>query len=258
MDLFPEVGAALDIYMEETTYAGVNNKMITVTSKSERVKSILDDLIYNRLTCNTTFPMVTRSTVKYGNTYMLLNITDDNGVIGWKQLPVYEMERFENGMDNPYSSGFQTMSNLDIDKPDSTTFVWIGKNEFTPFRNWQIAHFRLLYDSIYLPYGVSILNKARRHWRMLSMMEDMMLMYRLERSVERRVFKVPVGAIDEHDVQAYMDDLANSFKRTPIIDPLTGQLDLRKIFFHNQKISLYQYETLMILVQLKHYKQDKI
>ena len=228
MDLFPEVGAALDIYMEETTYAGVNNKMITVTSKSERVKSILDDLIYNRLSCNTTFPMVTRSTVKYGNTYMLLNITDDNGVIGWKQLPVYEMERFENGMDNPYSSGFQTMSNLDIDKPDSTTFVWIGKNEFTPFRNWQIAHFRLLYDSIYLPYGVSILNKARRHWRMLSMMEDMMLMYRLERSVERRVFKVPVGAIDEHDVQAYMDDLANSFKRTPIIDPLTGQLDLRK------------------------------
>ncbi len=153
MDLFPEVGAALDIYMEETTYAGVDNKMIRVTSKSERVKSILDDLIYNRLSCNTTFPMVTRSTVKYGNTYMLLNITHDNGVIGWKQLPVYEMERFENGMDNPYSSGFQTMSNLDIDKPDSTTFVWIGKNEFTPFRNWQIAHFRLLYDSIYLPYG---------------------------------------------------------------------------------------------------------
>lgn len=228
MDLFPEVGAALDIYMEETTYAGVDNKMITVTSKSERVKSILDDLIYNRLSCNTTFPMITRSTVKYGNTYMLLNITHDNGVIGWKQLPVYEMERFENGMDNPYSSGFQTMSNLDIDKPDSTTFVWIGKNEFTPFRNWQIAHFRLLYDSLYLPYGMSVLNKARRHWRMLSMMEDMMLMYRLERSVERRVFKVPVGAIDDQDVPAYMDDLANSFKRTPIIDPLTGQLDLRK------------------------------
>ena len=60
------------------------------------------------------------------------------------------------------------------------------------------------------------------------MMEDMMLNYRLERSVERRVFKVNVGAIDEEDVPAYMDEIANNFKRTPLIDPMTGQMDLRK------------------------------
>lgn len=228
MDLFPEIGAALDIYMEEATYVKPNGMMINVISKSERIKSILEDLIYNRLSCNTIFPMVTRSTVKYGNTFMLLNITDDNGIVGWKQLPVYEMQRFENGMDNPYSAGFASVANIDVDKEDSTKFVWVGKNEYIPYRNWQIAHFRLLYDSLYLPYGVSALNKARRHWRMLSMMEDMMLMYRLERSVERRVFKVNVGAIDEEDVPAYMDEIANNFKRTPVIDPMTGQLDLRK------------------------------
>ena len=228
MDLFPEIGAALDIYMEEATYVKPNGMMINVTSKSERIKSILEDLIYNRLSADIMFPMITRSTVKYGNTFMLLNVTEDNGVIGWKQLPVYEMQRFENGMDNPYSSGFANVANIDVDSPDSTKFVWVGKNEFTPYRNWQIAHFRLLYDSLYLPYGVSALNKARRHWRMLSMMEDMMLMYRLERSVERRVYKVNVGGIDEQDVPAYMDEVANNFKRTPIYDPLTGQLDLRR------------------------------
>ena len=228
MDLFPEIGAALDIYMEEATYVKPNGMMINVTSKSERIKSILEDLIYNRLSADIMFPMITRSTVKYGNTFMLLNVTEDNGIIGWKQLPVYEMQRFENGMDNPYSSGFANVANINVDSPDSTKFVWVGKNEFTPYRNWQIAHFRLLYDSLYLPYGVSALNKARRHWRMLSMMEDMMLMYRLERSVERRVYKVNVGAIDEQDVPAYMDEVANNFKRTPIYDPLTGQLDLRR------------------------------
>lgn len=233
MDLFPEIGAALDIYMEEATYVKPNGMMINVTSKSERIKSILEDLIYNRLSCDIIFPMITRSTVKYGNTFMLLNVTEDNGVIGWKQLPVYEMQRFENGMDNPYSSGFANVANIDVDKPDATKFVWVGKNEFTPYRNWQIAHFRLLYDSLYLPYGVSALNKARRHWRMLSMMEDMMLMYRLERSVERRVYKVNVGAIDEQDVPAYMDEVANNFKRTPIYDPLTGQLDLRRNIMSN-------------------------
>lgn len=228
MDLFPEIGAAIDIYMEESTYVKPNGMMINVTSKSERIKSILEDLIYNRLSANIIFPMITRSTVKYGNTFMLLNITDDNGIVGWKQLPVYEMQRFENGMDNPYSAGFANVANIDVDKQDSTKFVWVGKNEYTPYGNWQIAHFRLLYDSLYLPYGVSLLNKARRHWRMLSIMEDMMLMYRLERSVERRVFKVNVGAIDEEDVPAYMDEIANNFKRTPVIDPMTGQLDLRK------------------------------
>ena len=228
MDLFPEIGAALDIYMEEACSNTLNNQIINVKSKSERIKSILEDLIYNRLSCNTIFPMLTRSTVKYGNTFMLLNITEDNGITGWTQLPVYEMQRFENGMDNPYSHGFTTTNNIDIDKPDSTKFVWVGKNEFTPYRNWQIAHFRLLYDSIFLPFGCSLLNKARRHWRMLSMMEDMMLMYRLDRSIERRVFKVNVGAIDDEDVPAFVDNIANEFKRTSIIDPETGQLDLRR------------------------------
>lgn len=228
MDLFPEIGAALDIYMEEGTYVKPNAQMINVASKSERIKSVLEDLLYNRLSANTVVPMIMRSTVKYGNTFMLLNVTEGNGIVGWKQLPVYEIMRFENGMDNPYSAGFTTLQNIDVDKEDSTKFVWYGKNEYIPYRNWQIAHFRLLYDSLYLPYGVSALNKARRHWRMLSIMEDMMLMYRLERSVERRVFKVNVGAIDEEDVPAYMDQVANEFKRTPIIDPLTGQLDLRR------------------------------
>ena len=229
MDMFPEIGAALDIIMEEACHTNPNTgKMIQVISKSDRIKTVIEDLLYNRLSCNTSLPMVTRSTCKYGNTFMLLNITEENGIIGWKQLPVYEMKRFENGMENPYSSGYMPLTSIDIDKEDATQFVWLGKTEYISYRNWQVGHFRLLYDSIYLPYGVSLLNKARRHWRILSMMEDMMLLYRLERSVERRVFKVNVGAIDDQDVPGYMDTIANQFKRTPLIDPLTGQLDLRK------------------------------
>jgi hypothetical protein len=115
------------------------------------------------------------------------------------------------------------------DQDMSTQFVWIEENQGQiPFRDWQVAHFRLLTNSLYLPYGVSYLNAARRHWRMLSLMEDMMLIYRLERSIERRVYKIFVGAIDDADVPAYVEQIANEFKRTPIIDPTTGQVDLRK------------------------------
>jgi hypothetical protein len=109
-----------------------------------------------------------------------------------------------------------------------TEFVWVGQEVGMPFKSWQIAHFRLLTDSLFLPYGQSVLHKARRHFRMLTMMEDMMLIYRLERSVERRVFKIFVGNLDEADIPAYVQEIANTFKRTPIIDPETGQLDVRK------------------------------
>lgn len=231
MDAFPEIGAALDIASEESCCINENGFMLNINSKSERIRNILKDLFVNRLCINTILPMIARDVCKYGNEFMFLNLSKDNGVLGWRQLPVHEMERYEHGMDNPYSGAFNNIQRVNgINYDDETKFVWVGNHEgdYIPYHNWQICHFRLLSDSQFLPYGVSFLHKARRHWRMLSMMEDMMLLYRLERSVERRVFKIDVGSIDEADVPAYVQEIANSFKRTPVVDPQTGQLDLKK------------------------------
>ena len=231
MDAFPEIGAALDIVAEESCLPNDDGMVITVQSKSERVKSILEDLFVNRLNLQLTAQMVIRAMCKYGNQFMMLDVDHKNGVKGWKQLPVFNVERIESGIQNPYGAGASIAVNgVNIDDADlSTQFIWLDDNNSQiPFRDWQIAHFRLLTNSMYLPYGVSYLNAARRHWRMLSLMEDMMLIYRLERSIERRVYKIFVGAIDDADVGAYVEQIANEFKRTPIIDPVTGQLDLRK------------------------------
>ncbi len=205
--------------------------IVNVYSKSDRIKSILEDLFVNRLNIQLTGQMIIRAMCKYGNQFMLLDVDNKNGVKGWKQMPVFNMERIENGIQNPYGAGASIAVNgITKDNADmSTQFIWLDDNNSQiPFRDWQIAHFRLLTNSLYLPYGVSYLNAARRHWRMLSLMEDMMLIYRLERSIERRVYKIFVGAIDDADVQAYVERIANEFKRTPIVDPMTGQIDLRK------------------------------
>lgn len=231
MDAFPEIGAALDIVAEESSIVNDEGMVVNVYSKSDRIKSILEDLFVNRLNIQLVAPMIIRAMAKYGNQFMLLDIDHKLGIKGWKQLPVFNVERIENGVQNPYSAG-QSMAVNSIGTKDadlSTKFVWLDEsNSQIPFREWQIAHFRLLTNSMYLPYGVSYLNSARRHWRMLSLMEDMMLIYRLERSIERRVYKIFVGAIDDADVQAYVEQIANNFKRTPIVDPMTGQIDLRK------------------------------
>ena len=228
MDGSPEIGTALDIISEETCPLTSKGKMINVYSSSKRTKAMLEDLFVNRLHIYTDLPMIARHLAKYGNKFMFLNIDKDNGIMGWTMLPVYEMDRVENGFTASYAIS-STINNKDV-RPDEVRFVWNGHNENNPFRNWQVAHFRLLNDSFFLPYGVSMLHKARRAWRMWSMMEDAMLIWRLDKAVERRVYKIFVGGINDADVEAYVQQIANNFKRTPIIDPATGQIDLRRNF----------------------------
>ena len=229
MDAFPEISAALDIASEEATCLSSKGRMLNIYSSSPRIKAILEDLFVNRLHINTTLPMITREMLKYGNNYELLNIDIKEGIIDWKKLPVYEMLRNERSIGY---GGVANVAHINTEtgkiEPDKITFTWEGHNPDTPYGNWQVAHFRMLNDGFFLPYGTSFLHKARRAWRMLSMMEDAMLLYRLERSVERRVFKVFVGGIDDADVPAFVQEVANKFKRTPIVDPQTGQIDLRQ------------------------------
>lgn len=230
MAAWPEIGSALKIVSEEATTINSKGKILNIYSKSERIKSILEDLFVNRLDINIWARTIFHSTAKYGNDFMALNIDAEKGILGWRELPVHEMTRLENGMLNAYSGTYASAAASMNIKPDDVRFVWEGHNQQVAYKNWQIAHFRLIDDSLYLPYGVSWLNHARRHWRMLSMMEDGMLLYRLERSVERRVFKVNVGLIDDKDVPAFLQEFMNNVKRAPIIDPQTGQIDLRKNF----------------------------
>lgn len=228
MDGVPEIGTALDIIADEVCNLSSDNQLLKISSKSKRIKSILEDLFYNRLQIATALRMITRGMVKYGNHYMLLNVTK-NGIAGWRQLSVYETDRYEGGLSGYYGGGQMINAGEDL-KPDEVRFVHAGMNQATSYSEWQVAHFRLLNDSFFLPYGVSILHKARRAWRMWSMMEDAMLIYRLDKSIERRVFKIYVGGINDKDVPAFVQEIANNFKRTPIIDPMTGQVDLRKNF----------------------------
>lgn len=227
MDGAPEIATALDLISEEVCPIASDGKLLNIYSSSKRIKAVLEDLFVNRLHVYTELPMIARDMCKYGNVFQLLNIDKGKGIMGWMKMPVYEVDRDENG----YSASYMMAGvNKNDVNPDEVKFIWRGHNQDNPFRNWQIAHFRLLYDSFFLPYGVSMLHKARRAWRMWSMMEDAMLIWRLDKAIERRVYKIYVGNIDDQDVEAYVNQIANNFKRTPIIDPQTGQVDLRKNF----------------------------
>jgi hypothetical protein len=232
MEFYPTIAAALDVMMEESTTLNDKGKMMNVYSDSKRVKSILEDLFFNRLDLHTALPMFTRNTCKYGDNFVYLNIDEKHGVMGGKQMPNYEMERRETGLFDMIS-GRELSNSEEQSAGDKVKFFWRGRD--IEFNSWQIAHFRLLGDDRRLPYGTSVLEKARRIWKQLILSEDSMLVYRVTRAPERRVYKIFVGNIDDADVEQYVNQIADRFKRMPITDPQTGQIDLRYNMMSNDQ-----------------------
>ena len=220
MEYTPEISAALDIYAEESTTTNEDGFILQIYSESKRIKSVLADLFNNSLDINTNLPMWTRNTCKYGDNFVYLKLDPEKGIVGVQQLPTIEIERHEAG------AGAKITVNIEKpEKPKALEFTWKNKN--MTFQSWEIAHFRLLGDDRKLPYGTSMLEKARRIWKQLLLSEDAMLIYRTSRAPERRMFKVFVGNMNDDDVEAYVQRVANKFKREQIVDKNTGNVDMR-------------------------------
>jgi len=230
MEFYPELAATLDILMEESTTVNDKGRVLNIYSDSPRIRGILEDLFFNRLDIHTTLPMWVRNTCKYGDNFVYLNTNDKYGITGAKQMPNFEMERREGGVYDTISAQLNSTERKEKDRSDEgkeerVRFFWRGRD--MEFESWQVAHFRLLGDDRRLPYGTSVLEKSRRIWKQLLLSEDAMLVYRVTRAPERRVYKIYVGNIDDEDVQPYVNEIANRFKRANVIDPATGQVDLR-------------------------------
>ena len=219
MEFTPEISAALDIYAEECTTPSEKGYTLAVYSESTRIKSILTDLFNNILDTSTNLPMWIRNTCKYGDNFVYLKIDPVKGIIGCNQLPNIEIERGDG------HSYINQINQAHENEDNKVEFKWRDKS--LSFNSWEVAHFRLLGDDRRLPYGTSMLEKARRIWKQLLLAEDAMLVYRTSRAPERRVFKVFVGNMDDKDVEAYIQKVANKFKRDPVVDSATGNVDLR-------------------------------
>ncbi len=222
MEYTPEISAALDIYAEESTTTNEDGFILQIYSESKRIKGVLADLFNNNLDINTNLPMWTRNTCKYGDNFVYLKLDPERGVVGCQQLPTIEIERHEVGVSAKIS--VDITQELDKDKK-ALHFTWKNKN--MEFQSWEMAHFRLLGDDRKLPYGTSMLEKARRIWKQLLLSEDAMLIYRTSRAPERRMFKVFVGNMNDDDVEAYVQRVANKFKREQVVDSKTGNVDMR-------------------------------
>ncbi len=223
MDHDPIIAAALDIISDETTSRNEYGDVLKVNSSNENVRKVLHNLFYDVLNIEFNLATWVRNMCKYGDMYLKMEVSEKFGVYNVIPLSVYEVVREEGtDPDNPAYTRFT----LDPNGLASGATNTIRRDQFQ-LENYEIAHFRLLTDSNYLPYGRSYLEPARKVFKQLMLMEDAMLIHRIMRAPEKRVFYVNVGSIPPEQVEQFMSETVNKMKKTPYIDQATGDYNLK-------------------------------
>ena len=214
MDMDPIISSALDIYADECVTKNELGEILIIHSSNDNIKQILYNLFYDILNIEFNMWSWTRNLVKYGDFYLKMYISPEYGVYMVEPISAYNVSRVENSdITNKNYVKFQ------INLPEG------GRLE--ELENYQVAHFRMLSDSNFIPYGKSIIEGGRRVWKQLSLMEDAMLIHRVMRAPEKRIFKVDVGNIPPGEVDQYMQKLMDKMKKVPYIDEKTGDYNLR-------------------------------
>jgi hypothetical protein len=220
MDMDPIIGAALDIYADESTARNEYGRVLEIKTNNEHIKELLDNLFYDVINVDFNLWPWTRNLVKYGDFFLHLEIADKLGIVGVQPLSAYEITRVE-GFD---PNNWQAVKFVHTPLATKSMFVAGQKQEY---ENYEMAHFRLLSDTNFLPYGKSFLESARRLWKQLSLMEDAMIIHRIVRAPQKRIFKIDVGGIPPNEVDQYVQRIINKSKKTPYINSTTGEYNLK-------------------------------
>jgi hypothetical protein len=231
MDTDAIVASALDVVADECTLKNDLGEILQIRSSDEDIQRALYHLFYDVLNVEFNLWSWTRQMCKYGDFFLKLEIAEKYGVYNVIPFSAYNVAR-EEGYDpnNPSSirfrydptgnlgaSGYYTQTSLNRSDNPSAYY----------FDNYEMAHFRLLADSNFLPYGRSFLEPARKSYKQLVLVEDAMLIHRIVRAPERRVFYINVGSIPPNEIEQFMERTISKMKRIPYMDPQTGEYNLK-------------------------------
>ena len=226
MDMDSIISSALDIYADESTVKDADGDTLTITSSNDEIRKILRNLFYDVLNIDYNLWPWIRNACKYGDFFLHLDIEEEIGIVNVTPISAYELRREEQfDPENPYAYRFV----LELTHGGgSQNFAYGGqRGAIQQLEPYEVAHFRLLSDTNFLPYGKSMIEPARKIFKQLTLMEDAMLIHRIMRAPERRIFKIDVGNIPPAEVDNHIQTIINKMKKVPYIDEKTGDYNLK-------------------------------
>ena len=226
MDTESIIASALDIIADESTLKNEAREVLQIRSSDENIQRILYNLFYDILNIEFNLWVWIRNMCKYGDFYLHLEVAEGYGIYNVTPLSVYDMVR-EEGQDPSNPSKVTFKIDPAVIASGGIRSRATDREGRISFDNYEIAHFRLLADANYLPYGRSYIEPARKTYKQYVLMKDAMMLHRVARAPEKRVFKINVGNIPPNEVDTYMQKLMQKTKKTPMIDQQTGEYNLR-------------------------------
>jgi hypothetical protein len=238
MDMDAICASALDIVSDESTLKNDMGEVLSIKSADEDIQKILYNLFYDVLNIEFNLWPWIRNMCKYGDFFLKLEIAEKFGVYNVIPYTAFHIERIEGQvgynndegkMNNPTEVKFR----FEPDGVSTSTYGYYNVPNSADqassiiFDNYEVAHFRLLSDMNFLPYGRSYLEPARKLYKQYTLMEDAMLIHRIVRAPEKRIFYMNVGAIPPNEVDAFMEKTLSKLKRTPFVDEKTGEYNLK-------------------------------
>lgn len=228
MDTDAIISSVLDIVADECVTKNERGDILRINSPDEEIKEHLENLFYDILDIEFNLWPWIRGMCKYGDMYLGLDVREKYGITGVVPLSNYFMQRIEGTDEDPHETKFQMVDFTGMGNSSYGNATTYAKDqEATEFEQFEIAHFRLIADNNFLPYGKSYLEGGRKLYKQITLMEDSMLLHRIMRAPEKRLFKIDVGGLSPDEIAPYMENVMNKIKKAPFIDPDTGQYNLR-------------------------------
>ena len=232
MDQDAIIASALDIIADESTLKNDMGEVLSIRSSNEDVQKILYNLFYDVLNIEFNLWSWIRQMSKYGDFFLKLEVAEKFGVYNVIPYTAYHIERQEGyNPENPseiryrYAPDGLVNTNSGMYKVPGQSGTDNSPGIF--FDNYEMAHFRLIGDTNYLPYGRSYIEPARKLFKQYTLMEDAMLIHRIARAPEKRIFYMNVGSIPPNEIDAFMQKTISNMKRTPYMDQKTGEYNLK-------------------------------
>lgn len=228
MDTDPIIASALDIIADESTLKNEVGEILSIKSSDENVQKVLYNLFYDVLNIEFNLWSWTRNMCKYGDFFLKLEISEKFGVYNALPYTVYHMVR-EEGTDpeNPAKVTFK-LDPEGLASSQHPNYLPKSKNQskVLEFEDYEVAHFRLISDTNYLPYGRSYIEPGRKIFKQYTLMEDAMMIHRIMRAPEKRMFYINVGNVPPNEVEQFMQKTINTMKKAPYIGE-DGQYNLK-------------------------------
>ncbi len=229
MDNYPEIGSAFDIFADDCTQKHLDGSDWQIITDDELAKEEIKEL-FDTVNLDRFLWDIVRNVVKYGDCFIEL-VPDLNDVkSGIKRIKILN-PNYLYRVENEYGHTTDFLQEIPL-REDWDNFGVQGdvmKNrQVIPLDKNQIIHFRLhTSDPYYYPYGKGVAASARQIYRSLKLMEDAMLIYRLSRAPERRIFYLDVGQLPASKAEMFLEKQKQKFRKEKFYDYSTGNINSR-------------------------------